>query len=289
MGFLKSEWTVSYGYGFATALSALSLILKQQHQLSLATIHAASLVFYGFRLNAFLFLRNRLSPRYREIGENIEKRSQERYPTRISRAPFVLSCGLLYYGLYLPVLLTSKLASDTNAMNAAAGVGLTALKILVGVQWFGYVIAALGDLTKSYVKASEKNGKFLVTSGIFSFLRHPNFTGEVVSWTCNALCGAISAAYLLRSKFSLSILTQLGLSTIGSAGIVSVLLRATSNLEERQLKDYGDTDKYKDWVKSTWCGWKLPPSSKTTGSNDEEETPQITLDAETEEDFGSGI
>jgi len=288
MGFLKSEWTVSYGYGFATAFSALSLLLKQKQQLSITTLHAAALVFYGFRLNAFLYLRNRLSPRYREIGEKIEERSQERFPTRISRAPFVLSCGLLYHGLYLPVLLTSKLASDTIAMKSATGAGLAAMKVLIGMQWFGYITAALGDLTKSYIKASEKNGKFLVTSGIFSVLRHPNFSGEILSWACNLLCGAVSAAYLLRNKFSLSILGYLGLSTMGCIGMIFVLLRSTNNLEERQQKEYGDTTKYKEWVKSTWCGWKLS-FSNVDGADKEEEMIKITMDADTEEDFGSGI
>jgi len=291
MGFVKTEWTVSYGYGFATALSALSLLSKQQphQQLTVTTLHAAALLFYGFRLNAFLFLRNRLSPTYREIGEKIEKRSKERFGARISRAPFVLSCGLLFYGLYLPVLLMSKLSSDTVAMKSAAGAGLTAMKILVGIQWFGYIAAALGDLTKSYVKASEKNGKFLVTSGIFSILRHPNFSGEILSWTCNLLCGALSATYLLRSKFSIFILGYLGLSTMGTIGMLFVLLRATLNLEERQQKEYGDTEKYKEWVKSTWCGWKLSSMENTDAAKKEEEINKITMDEETEEDSGSGI
>lgn len=287
MGFMKSEWTVSYGYGFATAFSALSLLMKQQ-QSALTALHAAAFVFYGLRLNAFLFLRNRLSPRYREIGKRIDEKSKERYPTRISRAPFVFSCGLLFYGLYLPVLLTSKVTSDALAMKSSAGVvGISVLKVLVGMQWLGFIVEALGDLTKSYVKASEKDGKFLVTSGIFSILRHPNYSGEILAWTSNLLCASVSAAYLLRSQFSLSVLGSLGLATIGSGGMVSVLLRATTNLEERQRKDYGDTEKYKEWVKRTWCGWKLPP--KKDNAKKEEELPQITMNAEVEEDFGSGI
>lgn len=286
MGFFKTEWTVSYGYGFATAFSALSLLLRQEQESTIATVHAAALVFYGFRLNVFLFLRNRLSPTYREIGRKIDERSQERYPSRISRLPFVLSCGLLFYGLYLPVLLTSKLTRDTIAMESVSFFGLTVMKALVAMQWIGYLVASLGDLTKSYVKASENNGKFLVTSGVFSILRHPNFSGEILSWTCNSLSGALSTAYLLRSKFSLSILGCLGLSTMGWAGMLFVLLRATSTLEERQQKEHGDTEKYKEWVKSSWCGWKLSNTGKT---KPDEESYSITMDAETEEDYGSGI
>jgi len=290
MGFGKSEWTVSYGYGFATALSGLSMLLKQQQAgtpWTVASAQAAALVFYGFRLNAFLFLRNRLSPTYRAIGEQIEEKASERYPTRLDRAPFVLSCGLLYYGLYLPVLLTTLFASDAVALNAAGVAGITAMRLLVGLQWFGYLLAALGDATKSWVKASEKNGKFLVTSGILSVLRHPNFTGEIVSWTCNALCGSLAGAYLLRSRFSLSVLGNLGLSALGSAGMVFVLLRATSNLENRQKEEHGETEKYKRWVASTWCGWKLSLEAKE--KEEEAEPHEIIMNADVEEDFGSGI
>jgi len=292
MGFVKSEWIVSYGYGFATALSGLSILLKQTAMSqqpftwTISSLQAAALVFYGFRLNAYLFIRNRLSPTYRAIGEKIEEKSKERFATRLSRAPFVLSCGLLYYGLYLPVLLTTKLSSDALAMKSAAGVGMATMKVLVGLQWFGYVLAALGDLTKSYVKGSEKNGKFLVTSGIFSVLRHPNFTGEILSWTANALCGTLAGAYLLRSRFSLPVLGYLGLSGMGGAGIIFVLLGATRNLEERQSREHGHTQKYKKWVKKTWCGWKMSPKPKV---EEKEKAHEITMNADVAEDFGSGI
>jgi steroid 5-alpha reductase family enzyme len=295
MGFVKSEWIVSYGYGFGVALSALSLLLKQPQQMSIATVHAAALIFYGFRLNTFLFIRNRLSSTYREIGKKIDEKSKERFSTRIARTPFVVSCGLLYYGLYLPVLLTSKLVNDATALqsaNAGVGIGLNVIKLLVGLQWFGYMVAAVGDLTKSYVKASEKNGKFLVTSGIFSFLRHPNYTGEILSWTCNSLCGTIAASYLLRNKFSFKILSYLGLSMVGWIGMLSVLLRATTNLEERQKNEYGNTDTYKEWIKKTWCGWKLGASSTKTAATtttEDGKPHEITMDEETQEDYGSGI
>ncbi|MGK3736006.1 MAG: steroid 5-alpha reductase family enzyme [Bacillariaceae sp.] len=289
MGFVKSEWIVSYGYGFGVALSALSLLLKQPQQpFSIATVHAAALLFYGFRLNTFLFIRNRLSSTYREIAKKIDEKSKERFSTRIARTPFVVSCGLLYYGLYLPVLLTSKLVSDATANSSVGiGIGMNVIKLLVGLQWFGYTIAAVGDLTKSYVKASEKNGKFLVTSGIYSFLRHPNFTGEILSWTCNSLAGTIAASYLLRNKFSFKILSYLGLSMIGWIGMIFVHLRATTNLEERQKKEYGNTDTYKKWIKNTWSGWKLGASSTKTATTTT--THEITMDEETQEDYGSGI
>ena len=175
------------------------------------------------------------------------------------------------------MLLTSKLTSDV-----VGGVGLTAMKALIGLQWFGYGVEALGDLTKSYVKGSEKDGKFLVTSGIYSILRHPNYSGEILAWTANLFSCALSAAYLLRNQFSLSVLGFLGLTTLSSVGMIKVLLGSTTSLEKRQKENYGDTEKYKDWIKRTWAGWKLPETK-------EDESPhEITLDTH-DEDLGSGI
>jgi protein-S-isoprenylcysteine O-methyltransferase Ste14 len=242
-------------------------------------MQAAALVFYGLRLNMFLFARNRISSRMQEFQKKIEERAQQR-GNRLARFPFVLSCGLLYYGLVAPVLLTSKLSSR----DAVPAVATTVLKALVGLQWFGYIMGAIADFTKSYVKESEKDGKFLVTSGIFSILRHPNFTGEIIAWTANSLCGTVAAAYLLQNKLSASVVSSLGLTILGWVGIVFVLLRATANLEERQKKEYGATDKYKKWVEGSWSGWMLPVTYSP-----EVESGKLSLDDQTEESSGSGI
>jgi protein-S-isoprenylcysteine O-methyltransferase Ste14 len=218
----------------------------------------------------------------KEFQKTVEERAQER-GNRWSRAPFVVSCGLLYYGLALPVFFSSKLAT-----NAVPAVALQAMKVLVGLQWLGYLVAAVGDLTKSYVKESEKDGKFLVTSGIFSLLRHPNYTGEIVSWTCNALTGTLAAAYIMRStRFSLSLLSEWIITALGWVGMIFVLLQATQNLEKRHQKEHGDTQKYQEWVKSSWSGWQLPmeKSSSTAAAT----THEITLDDGTKEASGSGI
>jgi hypothetical protein len=116
-----------------------------------------------------------------------------------------------------------------------------------------------------------------IVSCIFLFL------GEIIAWTCNSLLGAIVGGYLLRSKLSSKIAGSLGLNLIGWIGIVFVLLGATGNLEDRQKRDYGDTDKYKKWVGSTWSGWYLPKQTKTA------EPHEIIMDDEMEEESGSGI
>jgi steroid 5-alpha reductase family enzyme len=310
MGLVKSEWTVSYGYGFASSLSALSLLVRTgitPNNNPIFPLQAAALIFYGLRLNAFLFIRNRISSRMQEFQKNMEERAVA--SSRLARIPAVLGCGLLYYALYAPLLLTSMMSGN----SAAPPVALMAMKGLVALQWCGYLMGAVGDFTKSYVKKSQGNERFLVTSGIFSLLRHPNYTGkrdnllcldilfvalalqqrvvlfwklllgEIIAWTCNSLLGTLAGAYLLRNQFRSNILGYLCLNLVGWIGIVFVLLTATGNLEERQKIDYGETEKYKQWVESTWSGWYLPKRSE------ELERHEITMDDELVEESGSGI
>ncbi|KAG7353255.1 DUF1295 domain containing protein [Nitzschia inconspicua] len=279
-GFVKSEWTVSYGYGFATSLSALSLLMRTAitPDNPIFPVQATALIFYGLRLNAFLYVRNRVSSRMQEFQKNMEERAAAR-GSRLSRAPTVLGCGFLYFALYTPLLLTSMISGS----DVVPPVSLLAMKGLAALQWCGFLMGAVADSTKTYVKKMEKDENFLVTSGIFSLLRHPNYTGEIIAWTCNFLLGTIAGSYLLRNKFSGKILGYLGLNWIGWVGIVFVLLGATGNLEERQKSSYGNTEKYKKWVDSTWSGWYFPKTKIAS------EPHAITMDDVVEEERGSGI
>ena len=282
LGFIKSEFGVSYGYGFATALTGLSILRQFPGANSILPMHAAALIFYGFRLNAFLLIRTFLSSRIRATIKKIEDRANDR-GGRLSRTPFLLSCGLLYYGLAAPLFLTSKLS---NGILTGSSWLLPVLKALVGLEWFGFAIAALGDLTKTYVKQTKKDEYTLVTSGIFSILRHPNYTGEMIGWTANALCGLVTAGVLLqKSAMGLpALLRNVSALSVGWLGIVFVLLQATTGLESRQKEQYGDKQAYNDWISSTWGGFTL--AKKEEGTNGE---AQLELNEKQIEESGSGI
>jgi steroid 5-alpha reductase family enzyme len=294
MGFYKSEYTVSLGFGFAVALTAISLFRQFGATTAnpLVALHASALVFYGVRLNLFLILRNIWSTRVQEFNSNIEDRAVARGNRWTTRVPFVLSCGLLYYGLSIPLWFTGKLMSG-SAAGAAVAIPTwtnTLLKGLIGAQWLGFGIAALGDLTKTYVKRSEKNERYLVTSGIFSLIRHPNYTGEILGWTSNALAGLVAAGLwiaTLVARPSVTTIANLGALVLGWIGFLFVLLRATNSLEARQKTDYGDTSKYQKWVASSWGGWQLP--AKQDADAADHATPHLELDDTAEEDSGSGI
>ena len=277
LGYYKSEYTVSYAYGLSTALSALVVGLSFTATTNLVVWgQALALLFYGTRLSIFLAIRELLSDRMKKFNDKIEERAEARGNRFVTRTPFALSCGLLYYGLCAPLFLTNRLLPFLMLEgNKNKQVLQLMLQGLIALQWFGYLMAAVGDFTKTWVKQSERNESFLVTSGIYSILRHPNYTGEILAWTAHALAGVLAVAATFRaglsSSSSLAIRSVLswkdGLDltslALGWFGIVFVLLRATRNLEVRQEESYGKDTKYQDWIESTWSGWMLPrPATK---------------------------
>ena len=105
----------------------------------------------------------------------------------------------------------------------------------LGGMGLGLATAALGDLQKTLAK--KKNGaKPLVTTGLFSLLRHPNYTGEQLLWSTSFAIGTVCA---LAGPSSASSLSWLCASFCGCLGINGVLMQATSGLEARQAGQYG--------------------------------------------------
>lgn len=262
LGYYRQEYGVSYGYGLAVSLSAFAILqrLTANTTPAIALSHIYALIFYGVRLCLFLLYRELTIPRFTELREKIEASANAK-GGRLARTPFIVSCALLYGGLVAPTLLTSAYFASSAASFAAGW--RTAIATCIGVSWVGFLTAALGDLTKSWVKASSKENK-LVTSGIFALLRHPNYTGETVGWSFSALAGFLSALALTLHTGSSKSLVLGGLSLlsfVGAAGINFVLCQATTGLEKRQKETYGgETDtktQYENWVAKTWGGFTL--------------------------------
>jgi len=243
LGFWKSEYGVSYAYGTATFLSGILVLPSATTRI--ATAHAACLALYGLRLNAFLLYRELSIARFREFRDKIEARALEK-GGRLSRAPFIASCGLLYLGLAAPLMLTAP----ASAPPALAGA-------LVCLMYAGWLTAAAGDAWKSVVKA-RKGEDALVTGGPFRHLRHPNFSGEMLLWGASAAAGAATAATNFDGRGVLAACGWLSLSALGWAGISFVLAQAATNLEKRQAQKYAGTPGFTEWRRGAWPGITLP-------------------------------
>lgn len=277
-GYISREFGVSYAYGAATSLTAWFVLQRQilatASSWNWAAWHASAVVFYGIRLSLFLFFRQQTSTRIKEMQKRIEERA-ESSGNLLSRTPFVLSCAYLYYGLCAPLYLTAAVASQPLGKLELL------FKGLVASTWFGFLVAALGDFTKSFVKG-RKGEDHLVTGGIFGFLRHPNYTGEMIGWTSSALAGLV--AFVSLNQFTKPKLWfYLASNLMGAMGINFVLLLAARNLEKKQAEKYGGEASYKDWISSSWAGFTLPQAGTTTTAD-----PHLEV-SDVQEDEGSGI
>lgn len=239
LGYAKVEYAVSYGYG-ASVFSLAYMILCQLPHHSLAFWHALALAFYGARLCLFLLYREIAISRFRKFREKIEQRQAKK--RRIQRTPIVAGCAVLYGCLAAPLFVTSQISSNCKI-----------LKTCVVLTWSGFVLGALADLQKSFCK-SILGENTLVKGGVFTFLRHPNYTGECLGWTASYMASMVVAAQNWQRSF----LGPLIGATLGWFGIISVLTMAATGLEKKQKETYGDTKEYQSWVKSSWSGPVLP-------------------------------
>jgi len=249
LGFWKSEYGVSYAYGAATAIMG-ALVLRAAST-SVAAMHAAALLMFGLRLNSFLLWRELTVEALREMRERIEARAMKK-GSRWKRAPFVLSCSLLYACLAAPIMVTSTTAAHGLAIRG-----------LVALEWAGLLLAATGDLVKSYVKA-KKGATTLVTSGPYKFFRHPNYSGEQILWTANMVAGFAAAATGGMNALKANA-GWLSASVFGWAGIFFVLAQATANLEKKQSAR--SDPEYLAWKERTWGGIAVPAKTSNSTSN----------------------
>jgi len=272
LGLVKYEYGVSYGYGTSTAVSSY-LILKSlltfptSPLMTLVQLHAAAIIFYGARLNIFLLYRELFVARFRRMRERIESRQTVKEEGSgllgriVNRLPFIISCAFLYLGLAIPPLMGGRLLEMMSATHVPCEKAVLAYKALVGCTWMGFLAAALGDFIKTIVKGM-KGADHLVTGGLFSLLRHPNYTGEIFGWTSSLVASLVAISMSgvgLKKLKPLAIPYALGVC--GTLGIIFVLCAAATNLEARQKEKYGKSDKYNSW--SAWAGITFSPKKKS--------------------------
>jgi steroid 5-alpha reductase family enzyme len=237
LGFYKYEYGVSYGYGTSVAVLAY-LMLQKLSQGSIAHWHALALLFYGVRLNLFLLYRELCIPRFGKMRDRIEARRQGKGLPVVSRIPFVVGCAALYAGLASPLFVTSQFAGPCPWVKGC-----------VVTAWVGFIVGALADLQKTFVKAVLGEDT-LVKGGLYTWLRHPNYTGELLGWTASFAASVLVAA----SSWSPSLRAPMAASALGWMGIAAVLAMAASSLERKQRETYELTLGYNLWIQSSWAG-----------------------------------
>ena len=197
---------------------------------------AGIVIVWAVRLASFLFLRIRAAGedrRFREIKQSF--------------ARFLLTWTL--QGLWVSFSLAAALAAITSTLR----LDLDLFAWIGAFIWLtGFAIEVAADRQKSAFNArSENKGKFIST-GLWSWSRHPNYFGEIVLWIGVAI-------------IALPILRGWQWATLISPVFIILLLTRISGipmLENRANQKWGGEAEYESYKARTSVLIPLPPKNK---------------------------
>jgi steroid 5-alpha reductase family enzyme len=197
---------------------------------------AGMVMIWAVRLGTFLFQRIKAAGedrRFREIKKSFPR--------------FLLSWTL--QGLWVTFSLAAALAVITSQKR----VGLDIFVVVGFLVWLaGFAIEVIADWQKNQFRAEPTNqGKFIST-GLWSWSRHPNYFGEIVLWIGVAI-------------IALPVLTGWQWITMISPVFITLLLTRISGvpmLEKRADEKWGGQEDYQAYKTKTSVLIPLPPSKK---------------------------
>ncbi len=227
VGFRMYIYFFSLGYGLAVAAIGVTLAVLHWGQIGVAELVMCALyLVYGIRLAGYLLARELKSSSYRKVLSPEMERSKA-MPLGPKLAIWV-SCALLYTLQTIPLFFRLE--------NGAPVDGFLYVGLVVMV--LGLVLETVSDLQKTAAK--RKNPYRFVSSGLFGFVRCPNYLGELIFWLGSFITGLSVYQGALQWACAL----------IGLVLIVFIMFSGARRLEIRQDRNYGEDPEYQHYCKT---------------------------------------
>ncbi|KAL6628603.1 DUF1295-domain-containing protein [Neocallimastix sp. 'constans'] len=185
------------------------------------------LIMYGLRLGIYLFIREHKSNSFRNKINNERKNSSDM--SFSGKCSTWIGCASIYACEVSPLFFRLSNGTPDNMMAY--------LGMIIAI--LGFLFESIGDQQK--FNAKKKNPTSFVSSGLYKYVRCPNYLGEILVWTGVFLSGITSYKNIWQWTISL----------FGYLCILSVMLSAVRSLEGRQNKAYGNDKKYQEYIKKT--------------------------------------
>ena len=196
-------------------------------------IIALLVVIWATRLGSFLFLRVR-----KDGGDG-------RFTIMKTKFWWFLMTWNIQ-GMWVFLSLAAGLAAMTSQNKIEADIFL----VLGTLIWIlGFSIEVIADNQKSKFRSNPENKDKFITTGIWSWSRHPNYFGEILLW-------------IGITVIALPVLQGWQFITLISPIFIIILLTQISGvrlLELRGKKKWGDNEEYKNYIKNTSVLIPLPP------------------------------
>ncbi len=225
---------------FFDLTGGITYILVTLTALALATapdtrcyLVASLVLVWAVRLASFLFLR-------------ISREGKDARFDQIKTLPVRFFLTWTLQGLWVLLTAATALAVITGAQRQPiGGVAIAGLVIWA----IGFSIEVIADRQKSAFKADPANAGRFITTGLWSWSRHPNYFGEIVIWIGVAI-------------IALPVLSGWRYVTLISPVFVTLLLTKVSGipmLEQRAQERWGEEQEFQDYMKNTSVLIPLPP------------------------------
>ena len=182
-------------------------------------------VIWAIRLGSFLFMR---------IHKAGEDRRFREIKTNFTRFFMTWTLQGMWVSMCLLCVLTALSSYSGIIMNNVFYIGLLIFVI-------GFIIEVIADHQKTVFRKDINNKDKFISTGLWSYSRHPNYFGEILLWFGVAI-------------MSFSSLQDLQYLTLISPIFVYVLLVYISGiriLENQGDKKWGNLDSYKEYLKNT--------------------------------------
>ena len=182
-------------------------------------------VIWAIRLGSFLFMR---------IHKAGEDRRFREIKTNFTRFFMTWTLQGMWVSMCLLCVLTALTSYSGIIMNNVFYIGLLIFII-------GFIIEVVADHQKTVFRKDVNNKDKFISTGLWSYSRHPNYLGEILLWFGVAI-------------MSFSSLQDLQYFTLISPIFVYVLLVYISGiriLENQGDKKWGHLDSYKEYLKNT--------------------------------------
>lgn len=224
VGWIRLVYFISFGYAFSvTGMVIATFFLGYPMPGPWVLLQLATLAVYGIRLGSYVISRERKESFAREKKDTIDR--TEQLPIWW-KPPIWVSSSLLYVLMFTPALGNVIYPPKDHVAFYAQLMG-------VAVMVAGFIMETVADLQKSAYK--QKNPTRFCDTGLYTFVRSPNYLGEILVWTGNFIAGI--GVFLKNPWFLL-------MSIIGYVLLVLIMMGSAKRLEAKQIKRYGDDPEF---------------------------------------------
>ena len=226
-GFKRFIYFISICYGLSVSTIGAFLLFLSANLTLPELILGFLYIVYGLRLSLFLIIREYKHKSYiKKVGKELNQSDNMKFIVKI----FIWISVSLLYSCQTSPLAFRRISNNKNDNLVYIG---------IAIILFGLLLEIKADNEKS--KAKKINPNRFVDTGLYKFVRCPNYLGETIFWTGNYIGGL----KIYDGGF------QWFISTFGYILIIYIMFSGARRIEIRQNKEYGKDPVFQKYIKNT--------------------------------------